>query len=285
MRTTIHLVSSADCLEIAPLALTVNRRNYRSTAFAKEAAVVEPASLLALAEELLVEKPRTRSELGTELGKRWPNADSTALAYTATYLLPVVQVPPRGLWRRSGAARVALVRHWLGADLAAGATAERLFVRYLSAFGPASVADFRAWSGLSLRDADVDGTAGLRTFFDERGRTLYDVGDTPLVDAGCEAPVRFLAPFDNAILGHADRSRIVPPEFGGLVPRGDRLMRVFLVDGFVAGNWTLASGTLTVRPFRRLDRQETREVRTEAERLLAFVVPPGTERKLVLGLR
>jgi hypothetical protein len=178
-----------------------------------------------------------------------------------------------------------MARQWLGADLAAGATAERLFVRYLRAFGPASVADFRAWSGLSARDGEVDGTVGLRTFVDERGRTLYDVGDAPLVDADREAPVRFLAPFDNAILGHADRSRIIPPEFGGLVTRGDRLMRVFLVDGFVAGNWTLAAGTLTVRPFRTLDRWETREVRTEAQRLLAFLVPPGTKRKLVLGLR
>jgi DNA glycosylase AlkZ-like len=282
LRTTIHLASSAVCLDLALLARAVNERNYRASPFARQAAGIELEALLRLAEKLLAERPLTRSELGVELARRWPKVDPAALAYTATYLLPLVQVPPRGLWRRSGVARMTIIERWLGAAPSATPSVERLFLRYLRAYGPASVADFRAWSGLSGIDADLSSVAGLRTFDDPRGRRLYDVADAPLIEGEVEAPVRFLPPFDNVILGHADRSRIVDPADRGRVG-ADRLMRVFLVDGFVAGSWTVADGTLTVQPFGRLTRAALRAVRIEGERLLEFIVPEGKKRSFVLG--
>jgi hypothetical protein len=280
MRTTIHLVSRADCLELAPLMTTGHERRYGSTAAAKAAAAVDRTELLSLAEGLLAERPRTRSELGAELGRRWPHVDPSALAYTATYLLPLVQVPPRGLWRASGAARMTTVRKWLAEPLAPSPSCDSLLRRYLSAFGPATAADFRAWSGLA-NVGDLFATVdGLRAFGDEQGRTLYDTVNGLLVDGDVEAPVRFLPPFDNAILGHHDRSRIVPTDLRRDVTGGDRLMRVFLVDGFVAGSWTVSEGTLSVRPFRRLDARESKDVRAEAGHLLDFLVPGGRRRTL-----
>jgi DNA glycosylase AlkZ-like len=283
MRTTIHLVSRTDCLDLALLMLTGHERRYGSTASAKAAASVDRTELLSAAADLLAEEPRTRSELGVELAKRWPDVEGSALAYTAAYLLPLVQVPPRGLWRTSGAVRMTTIRQWLGETPTPSPNLHQLVRRYLYAFGPATAADFRAWSGLAnLGDlfASVD---GLRTFSDEQGRTLYDAADGLLVDADVEAPVRFLPPFDNAILGHHDRSRIVPQEFRALIAGGDRLMRVFLVDGFVAGNWTIANDTLLVQPFRRLDAGESKGVRAEAEQLLDFLSPGTKKRMLRIG--
>jgi hypothetical protein len=285
MRTTIHLVSRADCLEFALLMLPGNERRYGSTAFAKAVASVGRAELLSAAEGLLSERPRTRSELGIELAQHWPDVDAAALAYTATYLLPLVQVPPRGLWRTSGAARMTTVRQWLGETPKPGSSLQLLVRRYLHAFGPATAADFRDWSGLAQVREAFTAVEGLRAFTDEQGRTLYDVEDGVLVDAEREAPVRFLAPFDNAILGHHDRSRIVPNEFQALVASGDRLMRVFLVDGFVAGNWTFSDEALAVQPFRPLSADESKQVRAEAEQLLDFLIPATKNRRPRIEVR
>jgi Winged helix DNA-binding domain len=284
MRTTIHLVSRSDCLELSLLMLTGHERRYGSTAAAKATAGVDRRKLVSAAEELLAERPRTRSELGTELAQRWPDVDASPLAYTATYLLPLVQVPPRGLWRASGAARMTTIPTWLDATPASSPNLDLLVRRYLHAFGPATVADFRAWSGLAGLGDAVARVDGLRTFVDEQGRTLCDVADGLHVDADEEAPVRFLPPFDNAILGHHDRSRIVPPEFGALLS-SDRLMRVFLVDGFVAGKWTISSETLLVQPFRRLDTRESKDLKAEAEQLLDFLIPATKKRTLQIASR
>ena len=189
----------------------------------------------------------------------------------ATMLAPVVQVPPRGLWRASGQARWAPATDWIGRALPEEVDPAPIVRRYLAAFGPATVADFAAWSGLTGARAIVEGLREeLVVVRDDAGRELLDVPGAPLPDPEVAAPPRFLAPFDNAILAHADRSRIIAPEYR---PRvfADRLMRTFLIDGFVAGTWGFKDASLIVAPFEPLARRDRDALVLEAERVVNFL--------------
>ena len=154
-------------------------------------------------------------------------------------LFPVVQVPPRGLWRQGGQARWTSSEAWFGTTVEEPPDHHTVIRRYLAAYGPASVKDIQAWSGLTgLRDQVAEMRPTLRTFRDEVGQELLDIPDGLRPDADTPAPVRFLAPFDNVQLAHAERSRIVDPAHRNHVYT-DRLMRAFLVDGFIAGSWQI----------------------------------------------
>ncbi|HEY1591769.1 MAG TPA: winged helix DNA-binding domain-containing protein [Solirubrobacteraceae bacterium] len=275
MRATLHLVTAGDWVALRPLVAPVLARGFDASPFRKSIAGVEVEELLALGRQLLSERPRSRAELGPLLAERWPSAEPEALAYAVTYLEPLVQVPPRGVWRASGQARWVTAAGWLEHGVGSDRSLEQLVLRYLTSFGPATIQDVQAWSGLRGLDRVVAGLDGrLRSFQDERGRMLHDVPDGRLPESDTPAPPRFLAPFDNAILAHADRTRIVPAAHRQPVSR-DRLMRTFLVDGFVAGSWRIERETLHVHPFARLRRADARAVRSEAERLLEFVAGAG----------
>lgn len=271
MRATIHLVSAADWQRLRPAVQPVLLRSFGSSPFAKRLGTVDRSELLGEARALLAEQPRSRAELGRLLAAGRPDTDPPALAYAATYLEPVVQAPPRGLWRRSGEAR------WTGAPASPETLpVGDLLARYLSAFGPASVQDMQTWSGLRRLEPQIEKRRKeLRTFNDEHGRQLLDVADGPLPDPDTPAPPRFLPPFDNAILAHANRERIISPDDRRRLSR-DRLMRTFLIDGFVAGNWRLERRTLHIEPFRQLAADELTALEDEAKRLLQFACPnPG----------
>lgn len=272
MRATLHLVTARDWAALRPLMNPMLVRSVKRSPFGKALAGVDLAELLAVGRKLLAEKPRTRAELGPLLAARCPGADPESLAYAITYLEPIVQVPPRGLWRQSGQARWATAAAWLGEQDGQQAL-DSLIPRYLAAFGPASIQDIQAWSGLTGLDRVVARQRDqLRAFQDELGRELLDVPHGSLPDPGTPAPPRFLPPFDNSILAHADRSRIVGPDARDAITR-DRLMRTFLVGGFVAGTWQLDGDTLHVRPIRPLRDRDRRAVADEAERLLAWLIP------------
>jgi hypothetical protein len=160
---------------------------------------------------------------------------------------------------------------------------EDLILRYLRAFGPATIQDVQAWSGLTqLRGAIYALRERLASFEDEQGRELFDLPAGPLPDPGIPAPPRFLPPFDNAILSHADRARIIALEDRDRVS-ADRLMRTFLVDGFVAGSWQLDRATLAIKPFRSLNAPDRRAVEEEGRRLLAFVAPEAAAPEVQLA--
>jgi Winged helix DNA-binding domain len=271
-RATLHLVTASDWTSLRPLVAPVLARSFSSSPFSKQLTEIDLAEVLALGRRLLTERPRTRAELGPLLAKEFP-ADPTSLAYAVSYLEPLVQVPPRGLWRRGGQARWTTAEAWLGRRPASRLSIEALILRYLEACGPATIQDIQAWSGLTQLRGVIDALRErLASFQDEKGRELFDLPDGPLPNPEIPAPPRFLAPFDNAILSHADRARIMAPEDRVRV-FADRLMRTFLVDGFVAGSWRLEGTTLRVEPFRTLDATDSRAVEEEGRRLLAFVAP------------
>jgi Winged helix DNA-binding domain len=286
MRTTIHLVSARDCLTLAPLLRPVLERNYwTGSPFGRKVKGVDLDALLAAGRALLDERPRTNAQLRAFMAERWPDYDPTSLAYAVHHLVPVVQVPPRGVWGQKGLPTWATTERWLGRPVEAAPSIDQVVLRYLAAFGPAGTMDVQAWSGLTrLREVTDRLRLQLRTFRNEAGRELFDLPDAPRPDPDTPAPVRFLPQYDNVALSHADRSHI-SGDAAGRWPTDDLHWSALLVDGFVAGVWRLArdrrAATLTVRLFERFPGQDQTEVAEEAERLLAFLAPdaePGEVR-------
>jgi len=280
MRRTVHLVTAEDCLALRPLHADVLLSRMRAV-LSRRLVGVDETELAAAGEPLFAAEPRTVGEVGRVLAARWPQASVRDLGDALGSLVPLVQVPPRGLWRQEGPARCTTVRAWLGRDLDdPPPAADELVLRYLRAFGPAATADVRAWSGLSgLREVVVRLRPRLRTFRDERGRLLLDVPDGALPHADVPAPPRFLPAFDNAVLGYDDRSRVVDDAHRGLSVAGARML---LVDGRVAATWTTRVGedeaVLEVAPLRELAR--TDDVDAEADRVLVALAPEGAARRV-----
>jgi hypothetical protein len=201
------------------------------------------------------------------------------LACAVRGLLPLVHVPPRGIWSESGPVALTTVEAWLGRGVARDrGPDDDAALRYLAAFGPATVADARTWSGLGgLREVFERLRPRLRTFRDERGGELFDVPRAPLPNPEMPTPPRFLPAFDNALLSHADRARIVSDEHRKALSK-DPLMRGVLLDGFACGTWkmerTRGKVTLAIEPFERLPDEDLDALVREGERLLRFVAGP-----------
>src|SRR5215213_8127679 len=214
MRNTVHLVSARDCLTLRPLVQPViDRGLYGNRAHRAGVEGVDIEALSAAGRALLEERPRTAKELGVLLQERWPERDPASLARAIRHLVPLVQVPPRGVWGKSGPAAHTTAEAWLGRPLDRDPSLEEMVVRYLGAFGPASVKDAQTWSGLTrLREVFERLRPRLRTFRDEEGTELFDLPGAPRPDPDTPAPARFVAAFDNLILSHADRTRIIATE-------------------------------------------------------------------------
>ncbi len=273
-RATIHLVTAADHARVEPVVRDLLRRRFTSSPFKSILPGLDLDEFTAVAHALLVEQPRTRADLARALVERWPDRDAESLGTAVSYLLPVVQVPPRGVWGRSGRAMWAAADHWLG-TLGSEADAEGFLRRYLAAFGPATVKDMTLWSGLT-RLKDVVRGMDLAVVRDEDGRELFDLPDAPLVDPDTPAPVRFLPEFDNLLLGHDDRTRVISDEDyrRGIVIGGKPTL---LVDGFVHGIWSVGDG-LDVRIFRPVTDAQRSDVMEEGARLLKFAEASGDVR-------
>lgn len=284
MRGTIHLVSAADAVRLRPkVQQALELDVYPNVIYGKDKlAGLDMPKVLAAGRELLDERPRTAAQLRELLAPMWPERDPAALAYAVRVLLPVVHVPPRGIWGRSGPIAFAPMDSWLGEPQHPEGTPDELVLRYLTAFGPATPADAQTWSGLrGLRE--VFERLRLRTFSDERGRELFDVEDGPLPDPDTPAPPRLLPDFDNVLLSHADRSRVISAEYRRAIQgRNGVLPGAFLVDGVMRGSWTTERGkgtaTLTIRPFERLAKRDRSTLEQEAHRLLAWTDPDAETR-------
>jgi len=271
-RTTIHLVSARDCLAIRPLLQPVAVRQFGYTSFARNLEGLDLEEVVAAGRALIEERPQTANDVGKTLAQRWPGRDVGSLGYAVRSYVPLVQVPPRGLWGRGGRPVLATVEQWLGGELEPAPSIDDLVRRYLAAFGPASVKDVQIWSWLTgIREVVERMRPTLVTYRDEAGRELFDVPEGPLPDPDTPAPVRLLPEYDNLILSHDDRSRVADPAF-----RLQTWMRGSLfVDGFLRGTWRLDSKTaptaIHIGLHEPLEASERDEVEAEAGALLDFV--------------
>ena len=278
MRGTIHLVSARDCLMLRPLLQPVLDRGV-SAVFGRQLTGMDTGALAAAARVLVEEKPRTFSELGALLSDQWPDHAPTALAQGVRALVPLVQVPPRAVWGAAGQAAHTSAESWLGRSLEASPRPEGLVTRYLAAFGPATVLDMQAWSGLTrLREVVERLRPGLRVFRDEQGAELFDLPDAPRPGPDVPAPVRLVAEFDNLILSHDDRARVISEQNRKrMFTKNGIFPGTVLVDGFVVGMWRLArsrgAATLVIEMFEPVGERERGAITAEGGRLLAFAAP------------
>ena len=286
MRTTLHLVAADDALFLRPLVQPVLERTFRtSTAWGRIVAAYDQAELIAAGRAILEAKPRTTRQLATALGERWPDRDAEAMSQAVRYVVPLVQVPPRGLWTRSAQATWTTLEAWLGRSLDAAASLETLVLRYLGAFGPATVMDIQTWCWLTrLREVVERLRPQLVTFRDEEGRERFDLPDAPRPPADTPAPPRFLPEYDNLLLSHKDRSHAIASFAFGRITG---YVGTFLVDGFVHGQWRIATerdtASLVLDPFAPLGAADETALVDEGRRFLAWHSPHAGVQRVEFG--
>jgi hypothetical protein len=240
---------------------------------------VDIEALVAAGRALLEERPRTAKELGELLRERWPDRDPASLARAIRHLVPLVQVPPRGIWGKSGQAAHTTAEAWLGRPVDPDPSLDEMVVRYLGAFGPATVKDVQTWSGLTrLREVTDRLRSRLHTFRDEQGNELFDLPDAPRPDPDTPSPPRFLPEFDNLILSHADRTRIIANDYRKVIASKNGMVpATVLVDGFVRGTWKTkrarrGKATLVIELFEPLAKKDRDALSEEGEQLIRFIV-------------
>ncbi|MGO4123321.1 winged helix DNA-binding domain-containing protein [Inquilinus sp. YAF38] len=285
MRSTIHLVTARDCRALRPVLQALQERLLMTgTPYGKALAGLDLEAVVAAGRRLLVDQPRTVEEMGRLLQKQWPDRDAKSLSYAMRNLAPLVQVPPRGLWGIGGLPLCTTAEAWLQQSLGTGTAPEPMLLRYLAAFGPASVQDMQTWSGLTRLQPVVDELRPkLVTFSDENGRELFDLPDAPRPGPDVPAPPRFLPEYDNLLLSHAEREHVIAERHRPLV-YGNFMPPVLLVDGFVRGRWkaTQARGAAVLRidAFEPLPKPQAAAVTEEGERLLDLVAEGAKSREV-----
>lgn len=279
MRATLQLVSAEDYLLLRPALQPALSRSMRSIA-GKRLDGLDLDRLLGAAKEFFEEEPRTFADLRPLLSDLEPGRDPSALAYAVRTRLPLVQVPSGGVWGYSGKAPFTTPERWLGSPPSGSEEPRALVLRYLAAFGPATVRDVQTWSGRTqLKQPVEEIKAELRVFRDENGNELLDLPGAPLPPADTPAPPRFIPDYDNLVLSHLDRGRVISEEHRRKVflPAA-RVRATFLIDGFVRGAWKIEkarkAATLLIEPFERLSREDRGTLCEEGERLVRFLAEP-----------
>ena len=287
MRGTIHMVSARDAWGLRPLVQPVLDRVQKSQ-FSKRLAGVDLDDVARVGQAFVDEAPRTFRALGDHLLMRWPGRDRFALEQTVRTAVPLVQVPPRGLWGRSGPVAHTSIEAWLGTPPTGALTLDTMVRRYLGAFGPASIRDAQAWCGLTrLAEVFERLRPELVIFRDDTGRELFDLPDAPRPGPRTPAPPRFLYDFDNVLLSHADRTRMVSAEAAiAIRPVTQEPVSTFTLDGFVAGTWRIErdrarrSAVLVLRPIDEPSDTDAAGLVDEGGRLLAFAAADSAERSV-----
>jgi hypothetical protein len=234
--------------------------------------------VLPVARALLAECPRTFGELRAALGEAFPEINDRALGFTVRMSLPLVMIPTEHRWGFPADSRFGLVEQWLGTPVSNAANVEALVLRYLAAFGPATAGDVQQWSGLQgIKPVLESLRPRLVLFCDERGRTLFDLPDAPRPAEETPAPPRFLPEFDNLLLSHIDRTRVLADEHRHFIlgAKNGRIPATFLVDGWVAGTWRVErkkeAATLAITPFAALPKSTAAAVGEEGDALVRFL--------------
>ncbi|CAN5677149.1 winged helix DNA-binding domain-containing protein [soil metagenome] len=279
MRATLHLMTAEDYLLLRPALQPALTRSMNSIA-GKRLDGLDVDRLVGAAREYFEREPHPFADLRPLLSELEPDRDPSALAYAVRTSLPLVQVPSGGVWGYSGKAPFTTAERWLGRALSGSEDPRRLVLKYLAAFGPAMVRDVQTWSGrMQLKQPVEELRAELRTFRDERGNELLDLPDAALPPEDTPAPPRFVPDYDNLVLSHADRGRVISDEHRKKVfLSAARVRATFLIDGFVRGAWkvekTRKTATLVIEPFEPISTEDRAALSDEGERLVRFLAEP-----------
>ncbi|MBK9125649.1 MAG: AlkZ family DNA glycosylase [Chloroflexi bacterium] len=273
MRSTLQLVTAADHALFRPTLLPALEKGLRSF-FGKRIDGLDKEPVIEAARAHLDGSARTKGELKPALLAVAPDRDPEALSYVVRTYLPLIQAYPSGTWG-SGAPTYERAEARLGPLGEPNVPA--LFRRYLAAFGPASIMDFQTWSGMTkMQETLADSLIDLVQYKDEQGRTLYDLPDNALPHADTPAPVRFVPEYDNLLISHADRSRIIADaDRGRVFLSAGRIAATVLIDGFVAGTWkvvnTKRDAVLEIELFGKASSGVESAMHEEGGRLVRFI--------------
>ena len=281
MRGTLHLLPSKDFVRLrSALAPAVGEGMLR--VLGKRAQGLDVAELVEQGRSLFDDADAlSAKQLRDALAERHPEADVRALAAVVRTQIPLVRVPDGGRWGFTPKAPFTDAERWLGQPLRKSADRKELVRRYLGAFGPATARDAEAWAGVGGLGEVFEGLRSeLEAFRDENGRELLDLPEAPRPSEDTEAPVRLLGEFDNLVLAHADRTRVIADRHrGGLTSKNLRVRATVLVDGTVAAFWRMdKKATVVIEPLRGLKAGERKAIEAEAEALAAFAEPGAKER-------
>ncbi|WP_432891352.1 winged helix DNA-binding domain-containing protein [Kribbella sp. CA-245084] len=283
MRATIHLVSSRDFLAFRPLIQPrLDREIYQNITYGRHRLEgLDMDAVLQAGIDRMTQSPATAVQLREHLAKLWPDREPAALAHAVRCLLPTIQIPPRGIWNKGGNPTMTTADLWLNSPITTKPSAEALVLRYLAAYGPATVADAQTWSGLTHLTEIFD-HLDLRTYTTpDSNRPLYDLPEIPLPPEDTEPPTRFLPEYDNLLLSHADRTRFTPTPTPNSLPLQTLLTKgTILHNGHTKALWTQSKSktqtTLQITPTTRLSHQAWASIESEAHKLLAFTNPNAT---------
>jgi Winged helix DNA-binding domain len=282
MRATIHLMAAADYLAFRPV-IQPALSSGAERIFKDAIATYDVDKLVAAARVCFDAKPCNFTELRAQLLEQFPKLNERAMGYLVRMHLPLVLIPQAGTeWGYASQADFMVAESWLDAPVKTDTAAHALALRYLAAFGPASVQDFQGWTGLGGMKAVFDDLRPqLRTFRDARGRELFDLPNAPRPSADEEAPVRFLPEFDHVILGYAERTRIIADAHRPALQTKNLIVpAIFLVDGFIAGLWSVETkkgiARLLVKPLMTLGKPVRTALTDEGGALLRFLESEAT---------
>jgi hypothetical protein len=272
MRATLHLVTARDVLRLRPVLQPVFDRTLIA-AHGRHLVGLDLADVAAAAREILASAPLAYAALGKALQQRWPERNADALAAVARNCEALVQAPPT-LWGGGKLPRVATAQDWLKESLRGETAPGPMALRYLAAFGPASVADIQAWCGLTrLAETVAALKPQLRSFRSEAGVELFDIAAAPRPDPDVPAPARLLGGFDNLCLGHADRSRFLSEEHRSRIATSNGIFHpTLLIDGRIGGTWKMETrkreAWIEMAPFAQPTPAQRRALEGEASALL-----------------
>ena len=281
LRATLHMCTAEDYLRFRTTLQPVLAQASQ-TISKQRGADFDLNTLLAKTQPFLQEKPRTFAEISAMLAEAMPGMDVGAMRYAVRTHLALAQVPAPGKWSYPGNPEFTLAEEWIGRPVDPEDRLGELVRRYLAAFGPASAADMQTWSGLAkLKDVFEMLKPELRVYQDEKGRELYDLPDQALPGGDAPVPARFLPEYDNLLLSHSQRTRVIADEYRARVYLpGLRVRATILVDGFVRGAWriekTKQAAALIIEPFAPLSAQDQSALVEEGEQLVRFVEPEAS---------
>ncbi|MBJ8343600.1 AlkZ family DNA glycosylase [Antrihabitans sp. YC2-6] len=289
MRGTVHLLAAQDARSLRTLMQPMlDRFLLNNPQYTPTLSAIDLGELAKVGRELVEDSPLTAAQLRTKFAELWPDRDPAALAYGLRILLPLLQVPPRGLWGKAGQPALTTIEHWLGPS-AVVPTLDDMVLRYLGAYGPASVQDIQAWSGLARLGEVFDRLRPrLRVFAAESGAELFDLPDAPRPAEDTPAPVRILAPFDNILLSHADRTRILDREYKSRLFTVNGIIKpAVLVHGRAVGYIVLTKAkgeaVVAVELFEKIAKTHVAALEREANDLLRFAHPQAERHEVRIG--
>jgi hypothetical protein len=276
LRGTLHILTAQDYLLLHPVLQPTLSRHLHL--FTRQAEGFDLDLFCNAMRAYIQERPRTGVELRAKMEELCPGMGKQHIADAVRMHLTLIQPPPAGTWGFTGKPAHVEASAWLGRPLAdSQAGWHQLIMRYLAAFGPASVKDIQKWSGVARLKHEIEVLRPeLLVFRDEQGRELFDLPSAPRPAADVPVPVRFLPEFENLLLSYAERGRIMADVYYNFIFSNNGLISsTFLIDGFVRGIWkvkrTPTSAILVIEPFEPLSRQVQNELQEEGERLMRWL--------------